>query len=187
LCGKLGEKLLDNRITLTDNPQIDFAAGSEPFDDEGTPARTNVFIENGVLKSYLFDLQTAGILGMEPTGSGMRSFASQPSPGSSNLVIGAGDTPLETMIAGVKRGLIVDQLLGGGQSNTLAGEFSVNVDLGFLIENGQIAGRVKDCMLAGNAFTALNNIAAIGDKQIKKGSLFAPYVCLADMNVASGS
>ena len=61
-------------------------------------------------------------------------------------------------------------MLGGGQSNILAGEFSVNIDLGYLIENGEIVGRVKDCMFAGNVFDVFNNIVAIGDKSEWHGS-----------------
>ena len=78
------------------------------------------------------------------------------------------------MIKDVRYGLLVDQVLGGGQSNVLAGEFSVNIDLGYLIENGEIVGRVKDCMFAGNAFEVFNNIVAIGDKAEWHGSIKVP-------------
>ena len=186
LTGKLGEKIVDTRITLIDDGTIDFAAGSCPVDDEGVPARRNILLENGVLKKYIFDLQTAGMMGAQPTGSGMRSFQSQPSPGLTNIVINAGDTPYEKLIAGMKRGLLIDEVLGAGQSNTLAGEFSVNIDLGYLVENGEIVGRVKDCMLAGNVFDAFNRIAALGDRSVLKADLKAPHVCFADLNVTSG-
>jgi len=182
---KLGERIVDTQITLTDDGTIDFAAGSCPIDDEGLPIRRNVLLENGVLKQYLFDLQTAGMLGEQPTGSGMRGFQSQPAPGNTNLVIEPGDMPYEKMIEGMRRGLLVDQLLGAGQSNTLAGEFSVNVALGYLVENGEIAGRAKDCMLAGNVFEAFNNIAGVGERSILKGSLMVPHMYFAELNVAS--
>ena len=186
LTGKLGERIVDTEITLTDDGTIDFAAGSCPIDDEGLPVRKNTLIEKGVLKQYLFDLQTAGMLGAEPTGSGMRGFQSQPRPGNTNLVIDAGNLPYEKMIKDMRRGLLVDQLLGAGQSNTLAGDFSVNVALGYLVENGEIVGRVKDCMLAGNAFEAFTNIVGLGDKAVLKGSLMTPHICFESMNVASG-
>ena len=99
-------------------------------------------------KNYIYDLQTAGIMNAKSTGNGTRSFASQPSPGNSNVIIEPGEMKFEDMIKDMKRGILVDQVLGGGQSNILAGEFSVNIDLGFLVENGEIVGRVKglyDC------------------------------------------
>ena len=186
LTGKLGEQIVDNRITITDDATMDFAAGSCPVDDEGLTARRNTLLDKGVLKGYLFDLQTAGMMNAEPTGSAARGFQSQPSPGNTNLVVDAGDVPYEKMLGDMKRGLLVDQLLGAGQSNMLAGEFSVNVDLGYLVENGEIVGRAKDCMVAGNVFEAFNNIIALGDDSVLKGSLKAPHVCFAELNVASG-
>ncbi|MBE7446605.1 MAG: hypothetical protein HS132_15780 [Planctomycetia bacterium] len=78
----------------------------------------------------------------------------------------------------------VDQVLGGGQSNILAGEFSVNVDLGYLIENGEIVGRVKDCMIAGNVFEEFNNIVAIGNKAEWQGSTKVPPFYFKSMNIA---
>ena len=53
--------------------------------------------------------------------------------------------------------------MGLGQSNIINGDFSVNVSLGYKIERGEIVGRVKDAMLAGNAYDALMHISAIGD------------------------
>ena len=186
LIGKIGEQLLDARITISDDGTVDHAAGSCPVDTEGTAVRRNVLFENGVLRQYVFDLQTAGLMNARPTGSGMRGFHRQPSPDTMNLVIDAGDTPFEAMLAGMKRGLLVDALLGAGQSNTLAGEFSVNIELGYLVENGGIVGRVKDCMVAGNVFDAFKNIIALGDKAITKGDLIAPHFYFAGLNVSSG-
>ncbi len=90
----------------------------------------------------------------------------------------------EDMIKDMKSGILVDQVLGGGQSNVLAGEFSVNIDLGYFVENGEIVGRVKDCMVAGNVFDAFNNIIALGDKADWHGSLKVPPFYFRSINVA---
>ncbi len=184
LTGKLGEKMLDERFNMYDDPTIDYADGSYVCDDEGVSARRTPLFESGVLKNYIYDLQTAGIMNAKSTGNGTRSFASQPSPGNSNVIIEPGDMKFEDMIKDMKRGILVDQVLGGGQSNTLAGEFSVNIDLGFLVENGEIVGRVKDCMIAGNVFDAFNNIIALGDKSDWHGSLKVPPFYFRSINVA---
>jgi len=69
------------------------------------------------------------------------------------------------MLRGIRNGLLVHEFIGLGQGNPINGEFSVNVFLGYKIENGEIVGRVKDVMLAGNAFDALKDIAAISQER----------------------
>lgn len=187
LTNRLGEKIIDERISIYDDSTIDMADSSYPCDSEGTPSQRTPLFENGVLKNYLFDLQTAGIMKAKSTGNGNRGFSSQPSPGDSNIIVETGSMPFEAMIKDVKYGILVDQVLGGGQSNVLAGEFSVNVDLGYLIENGEIVGRVKDCMFAGNAFEVFNNIVAIGDKAEWHGSLKVPPFYFKSINVAGNA
>jgi PmbA protein len=184
LAGKIGEKIIDERVSIYDDSTTDYADGSFPFDGEGIPAQKTPIIENGVLKNYIYDLQTAGMMNAKSTGSGARGFSSQPSPGYSNVIVEPGDMAFEDMIADMKRGLLVDQVLGGGQSNVLAGEFSVNIDLGFLIENGEIVGRVKDCMIAGNAFDIFNNITALGNKSEWHGATCLPHFYFRALNVA---
>ncbi|MFO8008733.1 MAG: TldD/PmbA family protein [Candidatus Brocadiia bacterium] len=185
LRGRIGEQILDERLSITDDPTVSFAPGSCPMDDEGVPARRRAIFEDGVLCSHLADLQTAGLLGIEPTGHGFRSYSSRPSPSSTNTVVAAGDATLDEMLAGIERGLIIDQTLGSGQSNLLAGEFSVNVALGFLVENGTVQGRVKDCMVAGNVYEVLNRVEAIGSERQWLGSTCAPPIMVGGLKLAA--
>ena len=187
LTNKLGEKLIDERVSIYDDATIDMADSSYPWDAEGIPAQRTPLLEKGVLKNYLFDLQTAGIMKAKSTGNGNRGFSSQPSPANSNVIVDPGNMPFEAMIKNVKYGVLVDQVLGGGQSNILAGEFSVNIDLGYLIENGEIVGRVKDCMFAGNVFDVFNNIIAIGDKSEWHGSTKVPPFYFRAINVSGNA
>jgi len=186
LAGRLGEQVLDERITITDDPTVPFAPGSCPVDDEGIPTRQRHLFESGVPRLYLADLQTAGLLGTEPLGHGFRSYSTRPAPGGTNTIIAAGDTTLADMIAGMERGLIVEQTLGSGQSNVLAGEFSVNVELGFLVEKGKIQGRVKDCMVAGNVYEVLKDgVLAVGSEQHWRGSTCAPPIMVGGLKLAA--
>ena len=184
LAGRMNEQILDERITILDDATIPFAPDSVPLDSEGVPTRPTPLVENGVLKSYLLDLQTAGLLGMKTTGNGYRSYAAQPSPVSSNTVVGPGSDTYEDMVAGLKRGVIVDQTLGSGQSNMLAGEFSVNVSLGFLVEDGKIRGRVKNCMVAGNVYDLLARAEGISRKRQWMGSDYVPAFCVSGIKLA---
>jgi len=89
------------------------------------------------------------------------------------------------MIKDIKEGLIVDQVIGAGQSNVLMGEFSVNLDLGFKVENGKIKGRIKDVMATGNVYELLSNIRGIGKEAIFVGSNYTPPFYFAKINIAA--
>jgi len=184
LVGKIGEALLDERVDLFDDPTLDFAPGSAPVDAEGVRCERMPLFEGGVLRNYVFDLQTAGMMGAHAAGRGMRGFSSQPAPGHTNIVVRPGGMSLTDMLGGMKRGLVVDQVLGEGQSNVLAGEFSVNLDLAFLVEGGEFVGRVKDCMISGNVFAVFNHIVDLGVEPHWHGSVCAPHILFQSMNVA---
>jgi PmbA protein len=185
LRGRIGEQVLDERITVTDDPAVPFAPGTCATDDEGTPTRKQHFFDKGVLKTFLTDLQTAALLKTEPSGHGFRGYGSRPSPSSTNVIIEPGDVSYDDMVRGMKRGLIIDQTLGSGQSNVLAGEFSVNVELGFVVEDGRIVGRVKDCMVAGNVYEVLKHVEAIGSEAQWLGSRCVPPIMVGGLKLAA--
>ncbi len=185
LAGRMGERIVDPRITILDDATVPYAPGSGPADSEGVSTRPVTLLDEGVLESYLLDLRTASLLDMDTTGNGYRSYASQPAPGSSNTVIAAGSDAYEDMIRDIERGIIVDQTLGSGQSNVLAGEMSVNVHLGFLIEGGKVQGRVKDCMVAGNVYELLSQIEGISREREWVGSDYLPAVCVGGIKLAA--
>jgi len=185
LAGRLGERVLDERLSILDDATIPFAPASGPTDDEGVPTRRLRLFKDGVLESYLLDLQVGGLLGLESTGNGHRSYASRPAPSPSNTVVAPGTDAYEDMVASMERGLIVDQTLGSGQSNTLAGEFSVNVALGFLVEGGKIRGRAKDCMVAGNVYELLARVEGIGRERQWVGADCLPAICVSGIKLAA--
>jgi len=163
LRGRIGEQVLDPRVSLYDDGTVDYAPRSGPSDDEGVPSRRTTLIENGIVRSFYYDLQTAGLAGAESTGNGFRSLESLPGPSTTNIIMGEGDLSLAEMIADVKEGLIVYQVMGAWAGNLLAGDFSANVHLGYKIENGRLAGRVKDTMVAGNVYEAFKDrLFAVG-------------------------
>jgi PmbA protein len=184
LAGRLGEQVVDPRVTLYDDGTRDHGDGSAPHDGDGVPTRQTPLFEKGILRNYLFDLQTAGMMDAETTGNAVRNFAAMPGPDATNLVLDPGADSFDDLLAGIGHGLVVDEVIGGGQSNVLAGEFSVNVGLGFLVEGGQLRGRVKDCMIAGNVFEIFNRIRGIGDRQETHGAIVTPAVCFNTVHIA---
>lgn len=187
LKGKMGEKLLDAKITIMDDGTLDGKYGSAPYDDEGVPHRRNVLIEDGVLKGFLYDLKTAAQAGVEPTGNGSRHLFSPPAPEPTNLIMAAGSTPLAEMIAGIDEGLLVEDVLGLGQGNIISGAFSNPLSLAFKIEKGEIVGRVKNASIAGNVYDLLKEVVAVSRETLwVYGGLCMPYILLPEMNVVAG-
>ena len=186
LVGRIGERIVDERFSLTDDATLPHIPGSRMSDDEGVPSRRLPLIEAGVASAFLYDLQTAGLAGAQSTGSGARGVESLPGPAPGVLLVEEGDTTLDAMIEGMGEGLVVERLLGAGQSNVLGGDFNANVLLGYKVEGGRIAGRVKNAMISGNAYTALNDLAAIGSEgRWVRGGLYAPPISLANVSVSA--
>lgn len=183
LIGKSGEKVLGN-VTITDDPCIDNAPGSRPFDDEGVSSQTNILFKDGVFQDFLFDLDTAAKTEHSPTASAHRGMLTLPQIGTSNMILSGGTSNLDEMISSVDEGVIVHEILGGGQSNLLAGDFAVNIMLGFLIKNGEIAGRLPDTMLSGNIYSAFGNISFMGSDVKPVGTYFTPDVMFSELPIS---
>ena len=187
LSDRLGEQVFDEKLNIYDDGTIDHAVGSSPTDDEGMPLRRTPLVENGYVRTFIYDLQTAGLAGAEPTGNGERSPNSLPSPGYHNVIVEPGDGgSIDDLIGGIDEGILVEYTMGASMGNLFSGDFSGNVHLGYKIENGKLAGRVKDTMVAGNTYAALKNIAAIGSEpEWVGGSFYAPPILVADLSVST--
>lgn len=185
LAGKIGETLFDEKVTIIDDGTIDGKFASASYDDEGVPRRRNILIEKGVLKSFIYDLKTAAQSGVESTGNASRGLFNPPEPSGTNLVIQPGETPLKDILAGMDNGIIVENLLGIGQGNTISGAFSNPLALAFNVEKGEIVGRVKDMSIAGNIYDLLKNVAAVSKEAMwVYSTVYAPYILIHEMNVA---
>jgi PmbA protein len=161
---KLGEQVFDKRLTLWDDATIAYGVGSYPFDDEGVPSQRLPLVANGVVASFVYDLQTAALAGTRSTGNGKRAGGGFPSPTVSCLVVEKGDMSFQTMLKDMREGLIVEEVIGAEQGNLLGGDFGGNVLLGYKVEGGEIAGRVKDTMIAGNVYQVLKELLGIGEE-----------------------
>jgi PmbA protein len=185
---RLGEPVVSEALTISQDPNA--GPFSCPFDDEGTPTRSLVFIEDGVLQLFYTDRTTGQQLGSGTTGNGFRpGLGSYPTPGLFNCLIqpstaiasSMSGKSLSDLIASLDEGLVIDQMLGGGAG--ISGDFSVNIDLGYRIKRGQIVGRVKDTMVSGNVYTALNQLVNIGNDADWNGSCYTPSVIVEGLSV----
>lgn len=187
LTNQKNKKLWSDLITLYSDGIIDFALGSAPFDDEGIEMKRVPLVEKGEIKNFYYDLQTAGMAGVDSTGNGLRSgIPSEPVPDISNLVMEEGKVSFTEMIEDIQEGIVIDQVLGLGQGNIISGAFSNNVQLGYKIEQGKIVGRVKDVMIAGNAIEELKNIIALGNKsKWISGKYKFPHIYLKSLSIST--
>jgi PmbA protein len=184
LLGKEGLHLFDPRLNLYEDPTI--GINHTPVDDEGTPTQAKHFIQDGVVQNFYWDRVWAARGGVQSTGNGFRSGLSRPSPGVVNLCMEGGQASFDELVSSIKEGLIVDQVLGAGQSNQLQGEFSVNLDLGYKIEQGKIVGRVKNTMVAGNLFEAFSNLEELSKETTWIfGSARLPAILFRNLGVVS--
>lgn len=180
----LGEAVISNALTISQDPDV--GPFSCPFDDEGTPTHSLVFIQNGILQLFYTDHTTGRILGNGTTGNGFRpGLGSYPTPGLFNLLIQPGSRDLEQLIAQLDDAIVVDQMLGGGAG--LSGDFSINVDLGYRIKNGEIIGRVKDTMVAGNVYTALKQVLELGSDADWNGACYTPSIIVEGLSTTGRS
>ncbi|MCX8122643.1 MAG: TldD/PmbA family protein [Spirochaetes bacterium] len=174
--GKFGQKIFGKNLTVYDNPLIDFAPSSYPFDDEGIPAHNKTLIENGCIKTYIAHLQSAHLLNTPPTGNASRSYATLPTESFSNIVVEPGTMSFKDMITQMGTGIIIDQFIGFGQSNTFMGQFSANLDLAWLVVQGSVKGRLKNSMVSDDVTTMLNDKIVLSAEREWVGNAYLPYV-----------
>jgi TldD protein len=159
---KMGQEIASSLVTVIDDSTIQKKRGSFRFDDEGMPSQHTVLLEKGILKSYMYDKLTAIKDGVLSTGNGRRqSYQYRPIPRMTNTFIAPGDTPPEKIINSVDYGLFVKKM-GGGQVNTITGDFVFDVQEGYLIKKGLVEEAVRGATLAGNGPEVLKSIDMVG-------------------------
>jgi PmbA protein len=195
LAGKVGEEIFDPRMSITDDPLAAGRPASRPVDDECVPSRAADLVARGVVGRFVYDLETAARARTESTGHGRRGIFGKPHIGYTNVIVGigngsvgrsSGDVSLGGgLLAGIEDGLIVDDLIGVGQGNVIAGGFSHPVGLAYRVQRGEITGRVKDAAVAGNAYDLLKRIGGIGTDGRWIGSRWSSSLLLEGVSVAA--
>jgi len=161
--GRIGERVAAPGVTVVDDGAIESRRGSLTIDDEGTPTRRTVLIEDGILKGYLQDRLNARLMDMEPTGNGRReSFAHAPMPRMTNtFMLGGTDDPGE-LVSRVSDGIYAKSF-GGGQVDITSGKFVFGCTEAYRIRGGKIAEPIKGATLIGDGPTVLTRVKGIGN------------------------
>jgi len=182
---KLGIRIFDEKLTLFTDPLDEEYPGCRPFDDEGVVCHRHNIIKNGVFEKRFNDLNYAAKLNERPTGHGIRgSITSLPAPSLHNLRMQHGHTSFDEMVQGMKRGVILESMLGAHSGNLPNGDFSVGVSPGLYVENGKIIGRLKEGMVSGNIYKMLKKIDAVENTLHATGSNWMPSILVDNVHVA---
>ena len=176
LAGRLGEQVLAPSLTIMDDPHQDYASGARAIDNNGIPTRKQTIFDRGLLERFLYDLDSAGLAGAEPTGNNGCT------PHSPRIL--PGDRPSAGLLADIEDGLYLRDIIGFGQSNIINGDFSGNIGLGYRIKNGEIIGRVKNTMIAGNLYEILKQNVLLSSDMEHEGRY--PHVVIEGVSVSGG-
>jgi PmbA protein len=178
---KMGAKLFADGIRIIDDPLRKRGLRSHPFDGEGVAGKKLALIDDGVLTSWILDCATARELGLVTTGHAQRGVSSSPSPGASNLHLEPGILSPEDLIADIKDGFYVTDLIGSGAS-MVTGDYSRGAS-GFWIENGKRTYAVSEVTIAGHLLDIFRTMTPANDLEFKYG-INAPTVRLEGLTVA---
>jgi TldD protein len=160
--GMIGQLIGSPIVDVVDDKTIPFKRGTYAFDDEGTPSERTVLVEKGILKNYLYDRFHAMKYGVPSTGNGRReSFRYKPIARMSNTMILPGADDPEAIVASVDEGLLVKKM-GGGQVDTVRGDFVFEIQEGYLIERGKVGPMVRNATMMGNGPKVLRDIDMAG-------------------------
>jgi TldD protein len=161
--GMLGQQVASKAITVIDDGTIKGLRGSMGCDDEGSPSERTILVENGVLKGFMTDLITSHKFGLPLSGNGRReTYRNRPIPRMSNTMIQPGTMDPDEIIRQADSGIFVKKM-GGGQVNTVTGDFVFNVSEGYLIEHGAVGEPIRGATLIGNGPKILNSIELVGN------------------------
>jgi PmbA protein len=179
---QLGKQVASSNVTVIDDGTIPGLFGTAPFDGEGLPTRRTVIVENGVLKNYLLNTYTGRKLSMPSTGNASRGLAGTPGIGAGNLFLENGSVSPQQLLADIKVGFYVTELMGFGV-NMVTGDYSRGA-AGLWIENGELTFAVEEVTIAGNLKEMLNNISAIANDLEFRGAVASPTLRIDGMTIA---
>ena len=160
--GRKGDKVASENFNMKDDPTKDWGIGSGRFDDEGVPSREVQIIKDGFLNSFIYDLKEAEKSDTESTANGLRGgFKNPPDISDRNIVLRGKNIDREKLLP--DKGILVDGVMGAHTLNPASGDFSVVATPAWLVDDGEIKGKVEGAMVSGNLPEVLETIELADD------------------------
>ena len=185
LRGRLGERVLDERLTLVDDPVTSGRPGSRPVDDDGVVSRRVSLVERGRLIGFASDLMVGSRAQVPSTGHAWRLPHAAPRVGLTNLLMEAGTDSPEALLAELGRGVLFEDLDWSAGTNPVSGAIVLRAPWAYLIEGGAVRGRLEGVVLSGNVFEALRHVRAIGSEASWVGASCLPSVVVEGLEMAN--
>ena len=182
--GQLGKTVSSDLLTLIDDATNVNGLAASSFDREGMPHKYNLIIEKGILKKFLYNTYTANKDNTESTSNAGGSPKSPPIVSTTNVIIKAGNSRTENLISEMDKGIIINRF--SGNVNPVNGDFSGVVKGGQYINKGNIEYAVKEVMVAGNVFNALNDLNGISKEQKILSDSILPYMRFGNVSFTAG-
>ncbi|MDO9710213.1 TldD/PmbA family protein [Paracraurococcus lichenis] len=180
---KLGQRVMAAGLTLVDDPTRRRGLRSRPFDGEGMQGTRRAIVEDGILTTWVLDWRSARQLGMVSTGHASRGTGGPPSPSTTNLWLEPGRLTPEALMADIREGLYVTELIGMGV-NGVTGDYSRGA-AGFMIRDGALAEPVSEITIAGNVKDMLLELTPADDLQFRRGT-DSPTIRVEGLTMAGG-
>ena len=165
---RMGQPVFAAGINIIDDPHRIRGLRSKPFDGEGVANSRRALIEDGRLTTWLLDCASARQLNLETTGHATRGTGGPPSPSATNLYLEAGHLTVQQLIADIRQGFYVTELMGMGV-NSVTGDYSRGA-VGFWIENGELAFPVSEVTIAGNLKDMFAHLVPASDLEFRHGT-----------------
>lgn len=178
---KLDEKIFSDKLTIVEEPQNIEYPGYTIFDKEGTKTRNKTLVENGIIKTYLYDIKEAKVDKKSSTGNKYNGI------GTRNMYIVPGEQSLDELLKAINNGLYITHYMGsmGALANTSSGNISIQV-FGYIIENGKIVSGFTPSILTTTITELLSNIEAVGnDLTFREKEVGCPSLYIKDISIAA--
>lgn len=178
---KIGSEIVNPSLSIIDNPLLEKGLFTTRCDGEGSVSETTELIKNGVLNSFIYDIYTANKEGVKTTSNGYRgSYLTTPMISPSNL-----EFKFDEMkdLSEIKRGVLTTSVLGAHTANPISGDFSVEANNAFKIENGEITEPINKAMISGNIFEIMKKVEGIKSEIKQYGSFILPKLLVHDLRV----
>ncbi len=190
LGGKEGEVIAAPCVTLVDDPFHKDSMVPMNFDSEGCPTHRKNVIENGTLKTLLYNMKTAAVAGRETTGNaGKAGYDGAINVRPFTMYLSAGELTEEQILEKAGNGILITSLGGlHAGANAISGDFSLQSS-GFIIKDGKKGDYIKSFTVAGNFYDMLKNITALSDKvtlpmPLGVTTYGSPYVLVENLSIA---
>jgi PmbA protein len=178
---KIGSEIVNPSLSIIDNPLVEKGMNTTRCDGEGSVSETTELIKDGVLNSFIYDIYTANKEGVKTTSNGYRgSYLSTPMISPSNL-----EFKFDEMkdLSEIKKGVLTTSVLGAHTANPISGDFSVEANNAFKIENGEITEPINKAMISGNIFEIMKQVEGLKSEIKQYGSFILPKLLVHDLRV----